>query len=47
MYHAAKEVDAMGLQREVLQDYFFFFSLKFFLKFIYFLLKDDSFIVLC
>ena len=47
VYHAAKEVDAMGLQRDVLQDYFFFFSLKFFLKFIYFLLKDDSFIVLC
>ena len=45
----AKEVDAVGLQREVLQDYlfFFFFSLNFFLKFTYFLLKDHCFTVLC
>ena len=25
VYHGAKEVDAVGLQREVLQDYLFFF----------------------
>ena len=42
-----KRLMLWGYRERCYKITFFFFSLKFFLKFIYFLLKDDSFIVLC